>query len=110
MTGSAPVWAVTFLVDDLPGPQGSKNLGVAKNGRTYVRESSAKVKPWRKAVTAAAYATGVYVPPGEPVTVEAVSVCVRDGCSLVAGRSGLCAIHRKQAGKARRAAAEAVAA
>ena len=42
--------------------------------------------------------------------VEGVSVCVRDGCSLVAGRSGLCVTHRRQAGKARRAAAEAVAA
>lgn len=47
---------VEIVVYGLPAPQGSKRfLGVSKRtGRGILAESSAKVKPWREAVKAAA--------------------------------------------------------
>lgn len=43
-----------FTVIGTPGPQGSKSFsGFAKTGRPIMRESSAKVKPWREAVVSA---------------------------------------------------------
>lgn len=43
----------------VPGPQGSKRaVGRTKKGRTILVESSAKVKPWRENVHAAALAAG----------------------------------------------------
>lgn len=49
--------ALEFRVEGLPAPQGSKTpLGVTKDGRVMMRESSKKVKPWRAEVTAAALA------------------------------------------------------
>lgn len=44
-----------FAVYGIPGPQGSKRfVGTSKSGRGIMIESSAKVKPWREAVVAAA--------------------------------------------------------
>lgn len=46
---------ITFNVLGIPAPQGSKRpLGMSKTGRVLMIESSAKVKPWRMAVSAAA--------------------------------------------------------
>lgn len=46
--------AVSFIAYGIPGPQGSKTSGVSKQGVRFMKESSAKVKPWRSAVLAAA--------------------------------------------------------
>lgn len=49
---------ITFDVIGLPGPQGSKRpVGRTRTGRTVMIESSAKVRPWRQDVAAAALAT-----------------------------------------------------
>lgn len=49
--------AVGFWVVGMPAPQGSKKaVGRAASGRTILVESSAKVKPWRQDVVAAAVA------------------------------------------------------
>lgn len=46
---------LTFIVHDLPAPQGSKKGYYNKHiGRVQLVESSAKVKPWREAVKQAA--------------------------------------------------------
>lgn len=45
--------AVGFSVVELPAPQGSKK-GYVRKGRVVLVESSAKVRPWRQAVIAAA--------------------------------------------------------
>jgi Holliday junction resolvase RusA-like endonuclease len=46
---------IEIRVVGLPGPQGSKKfVGLSKRGRGIMIESSAKVKPWREAVKAAA--------------------------------------------------------
>lgn len=46
---------VSFVAYGTPAPQGSKKaVGRAKSGRTILVESSAKVKPWRQDVKAAA--------------------------------------------------------
>jgi Holliday junction resolvase RusA-like endonuclease len=46
-----------LVVYGIPGPQGSKKpVGRTKEGRPILVESSAKVKPWRLAVTVAALA------------------------------------------------------
>lgn len=46
---------VTIIVTGTPAPQGSKKfVGVSKAGRGLMVESSAKVKPWRMDVKAAA--------------------------------------------------------
>lgn len=51
---------ITITVIGTPAPQGSKKLvGHARNGRGILIESSAKVKPWRQAVTYAAREAGV---------------------------------------------------
>lgn len=41
---------ISYFVEGLPAPQGSKN-GFIKNGRVIMVESSKNVKPWRLAVT-----------------------------------------------------------
>lgn len=47
--------SIEFVVLGVPGAQGSKKMvGRAGNGRPILRESSAKVAPWREAVKAAA--------------------------------------------------------
>lgn len=47
--------AITIVVYGNPAPQGSKRfVGTARNGRGILVESSAKVKPWRQDVKAAA--------------------------------------------------------
>lgn len=49
---------ITFDVIGLPAPQGSKKpVGRTRTGRTNLVESSAKVRPWRQDVAAAAMAT-----------------------------------------------------
>ena len=40
---------ISYFVEGLPAPQGSKN-GFVKNGRVVMVESSKNVKPWRAAV------------------------------------------------------------
>ena len=51
--------AIELRIVGLPGPQGSKRfVGLSKSGRGIMIESSAKVKPWRQAVVAAARAEG----------------------------------------------------
>jgi Holliday junction resolvase RusA-like endonuclease len=51
------VTEIRITVYGIPGPQGSKKfVGRAKSGRGIMVESSAKVKPWREAVHAAALA------------------------------------------------------
>lgn len=46
---------ITLIVYGIPAPQGSKKfVGMSKKGRGILVESSAKVKPWRQAVTMAA--------------------------------------------------------
>lgn len=48
---------LTIVVYGVPGPQGSKKfMGMSKAGRGIMVESSAKVKPWREDVKAAATA------------------------------------------------------
>lgn len=41
---------VAFTVNGRPIPQGSKTVGRAKNGRSFVREDNPALDPWRKAV------------------------------------------------------------
>lgn len=64
--------AYAFAVYGLPAPQGSKKfLGLAKNGRGILGESSKKVKPWREAVKAAALEARAGQPPlDEPVVLS----------------------------------------
>lgn len=51
---------LTITVIGTPAPQGSKRLvGHTRAGRGILIESSAKVKPWRQAVTYAAREAGV---------------------------------------------------
>lgn len=45
--------ALAFAIAGEPAPQGSKTVGRRKNGTSFVRESSKKVKPWRDVVVAA---------------------------------------------------------
>lgn len=45
---------LAFVVVGVPGPQGSKTVVPTKNGGHVVKESSAKVKPWRLRVATAA--------------------------------------------------------
>lgn len=53
---------ITITVYGIPAPQGSKRfVGVSKKGRGILLESSAKVKPWRQAVTMAAVEAGARV-------------------------------------------------
>ncbi len=48
---------IEFVVTGLPAPQGSKRfVGTSKTGRGIMVESSAKVRPWRMDVKAAAEA------------------------------------------------------
>lgn len=42
---------VVFTVYGQPQPAGSKTAGVGKNGKTFVRDSAKKGKPWRTEVT-----------------------------------------------------------
>jgi len=52
----------TITVYGIPAPQGSKKfVGMSKKGRGILVESSAKVKPWRQAVTIAAVEAGARV-------------------------------------------------
>lgn len=49
--------SIVIVVYGTPGPQGSKKfVGLSKSGRGILVESSAKVKPWRENVHAAALA------------------------------------------------------
>lgn len=41
---------VQFVVYGNPAPAGSKTAGVAKNGRTFVRDSSKRSYPWKQTV------------------------------------------------------------
>jgi len=43
---------ISFFVEGIPAPQGSKN-GYIQNGRVVMVEASKKVKPWRQAVALA---------------------------------------------------------
>lgn len=52
VSAAAPV--LTVIAHGTPGPQGSKDTWVADDGKARTRESSKKVKPWRKAVREAA--------------------------------------------------------
>jgi hypothetical protein len=50
-----PGAALSFEVRGVPAPQGSKRyFGASESGKTRVAESSARVKPWRTDVRAAA--------------------------------------------------------
>jgi Holliday junction resolvase RusA-like endonuclease len=53
LTAIRPDGGVAFTVRGIPAPQGSKRAFVV-NGRAVLTESSAKVKPWRQDVRAAA--------------------------------------------------------
>jgi Holliday junction resolvase RusA-like endonuclease len=59
-SGAAVPTALTIVVYGNPGPQGSKDFkGFNGAGRAIMVESSAKVKPWREDVRAAALAVTV---------------------------------------------------
>lgn len=65
---------LTFTADGIPAPQGSKKTIPAKDGRGHytgkvsVLESSARLKPWRQVVAAAArLARGPMVPAAGPI-------------------------------------------
>lgn len=61
---------IDLFVPGEPAPQGSKTAGVDRSGRVYMRESSARVKPWRAIVTWHAKAAKTRIPPGVPVRVN----------------------------------------
>jgi len=48
-----------FTVRGTPATQGSKSLVRTRRGRTFMIESSRRVKPWRSLVASAASASGV---------------------------------------------------
>ena len=60
------------MVPGEAAPQGSKTARVGRNGRAYVVESSARVKPWRAAVAWHAARTGAAFGRGVPVAVSVV--------------------------------------
>ena len=61
-----------FVVPGEAAPQGSKTARVGRNGRAYVVESSARVKPWRESVAWHAARTGVTFGRGVPVAMSVV--------------------------------------
>lgn len=53
----------SFWVAGVPQPQGSKSVGMTKDGRPFIRDKNpAALKAWRKAVAAAAAAALAGVP------------------------------------------------
>ncbi len=51
----------TFRVMGLPAPQGSKNFkGFSGNGKAYMQEASANLKPWRDSVIWTCVSTSGY--------------------------------------------------
>jgi len=86
---------VAFVVEGIPGPQGSKHArpiytgrGAARQftGRVATVESSKKVKPWRAAVKAAAELATV-VPIGGPVELSVTFFLPRPAGHLGTGRN-----------------------
>lgn len=87
--------ALTFTVAGAAAPQGSKRV-FRTGGRIVLVESSAKVKPYRAAVAAAAYAAGAVVVDG-PVSVRVAFSFVRPASHF--GARGLRAAARTFPGK-----------
>ena len=85
-----------FTVAGAAAPQGSKRAFRTKGGRIALVESSAKVKPYRAAVAAAAYAAGAVVVDG-PVSVRVLFSFVRPASHF--GTRGLRAAARSFPGK-----------
>lgn len=55
----------TFTVYGLPATQGSKSIGFTKDGRAFLRESSARLTKFRKSIAASALAAGIKPRKGE---------------------------------------------
>lgn len=60
--------SVRFFVHGVPRPQGSKTLGHAKNGKTWMRESVRGVAEWRQLIAEAAQRHAFVYP--RPTTVR----------------------------------------
>jgi crossover junction endodeoxyribonuclease RusA len=86
-----------FVVFGVPGPQGSKTMMQHRTtGRHIMLESSAKVKPWRAAVKAAAElavldrqvaGSGPWNPIGDPVMLRVVFTLERPKSHFRTGRN-----------------------
>lgn len=62
---------IEVIVFGEPGPKGSKSIGRRKNGTSFVRESSKRVKPWEKAVSeAVADVTPAMLEPPYAITLD----------------------------------------
>ncbi len=79
---------IEIVVHGLPGPQGSKKfVGRNRAGRGILVESSAKVKPWRAAVSAAALAVRPTTPLDGPLQVDMVFTMPRPKSHYGTGRN-----------------------
>lgn len=84
---SAAPTHLRFEVFGAPAPQGSKKfVGLAKSGRGILVESSAKVKPWRQDVKAAALAIMAGRPPMDGPLVCEMTFTVPKPASAPKGR------------------------